>query len=1158
MPPKKSPQPSGPTANLQKPDVQGNEHKNDTTNNDPKSLSKVEKLDKEPRKTAKENHLISPNSKSQARVDKLDERQSRTRQTILAKQRGKSAAPSIYDVPDSSSQSPPDPFEPEVIQNHQGANEPTSEEPQGDAKATESTNEPTSNGPQSDAKTTETHEDTKNTEGACEQLGDLQLPDIIQHVQQGQDHKAEAQDTKQGNDPDPSRQLLFTPNKDQEGRNTHEGSQRGTIQDDHEKQRPHLESQVHLNQEANKTTQSVTLPLPLSNSIDFTSPSEYVKYVEGPKSDKGPPIQTFTYLYSSSVGQSTGMKVLVNSYSKLLPLPALQTLWTIEPWNLHIGGDELLHAFQVPALNGDDLSQFHYAPYMARPHKNLVSLLKTHHTFFLQPPRFNQVPHGWGEDVLTETSWVEDIVKAIEEVVKTSHIKPRGWIVFESNDPNIKARDLLGSQNHVKFRILRKHVATIQMFTRVAPQVPRWKDTKVTTASMLVQSTPFIAILLKPFANEAGTTLPIAPCDHALTAGLPRKRFLESMEMDASMPETHLRMDIHPKLMSQEHRLTTRDFYLFVNTYFAPNGPNVEWNTNNAVYPFDNALITVFPQKNPRASPQNDGYIRCDYKLPTVIAELLMRTILSSQLFLTGRVFAINMDEFSNSNSYFVQPTRDLIGTHPGQCNPIEIFSAVRGHVPGGSQNIKILGSALRTGSSVVFLLDLTSLPAATGLTQEQTLSRHLFFQVGLLLYRTANATLVRHTQRAPAWSLIPAKPVSILKEPVKEANSPLLVYLQCPDSMSTRDLKITAALIGKFEKFGRHSSLGQCASLYSVTYSHTDSVALAHKLAIDEVVFIPNVDLPQRKQEILLMDNEVNEMDRELVATINAGVKLGSRNAIMELQELERRILDVVDKMSVTDWHVEPPPLEYMADLEESKAPEPQIVATDNRTLRAKCRRIDDERYMMSPSKYKPSAKAIALESDMENMIHVEAPEGLTIVWDFITEQEEQMLIDWANTFQWDNDVPTRETAQFGYKFNYTTHDLEKGRPWTKELEALAEKLKPYMKGKPINQCIANRTNPPQGFGRHFDDSKFDDPVCILGTAAAVNFILLHRDGRRFHATRSLRRCLIVLSGEARYTYAHAIPEGVDDAWYGKLYPRGTRISWTFRSVMDVSMFDE
>uniref|UniRef100_A0A7S1NTW7 Fe2OG dioxygenase domain-containing protein n=1 Tax=Eutreptiella gymnastica TaxID=73025 RepID=A0A7S1NTW7_9EUGL len=1013
-------------------------------------------------------------------------------------------------------------------------------------------------------------------------MGDLALPDIInpqergpQEVQQGEreatpdeeSNKEEADHTNANQhdqqapsqheeEVDPSRQLFSTPNRqhnNQEGDTPSEegGNKSATTP-------PAENSQLPLNQEAHM--QGFTLPLPLSKPIMFTSPTEYVRYADEKKVDKGPPIQTFTYLYSSSEHHDKPGKLLVNSYTKLLPTQAQEVLWNIEPWNLHVGGDELLNAFKVPEMRGDNLSSYHYAPYMARPHENLVALFKEHHSFFLQPPRFNQVPHGWGKDVLTETSWVEAVVKAIEDVVRTTHIKPKGWIVFELGDPNIKACDLLGSQNHVKFRILRKHVTTVQRFTRVAPLVPRWHDSKVRVANMLVQSTPFVAILLKPFANETGNALPIAPQDHALAAGFPKRRFLESMEVSESMPESHLRFDIHPSLLSQERKLTTRDFYQFVNGFFTPDGQNVDWKTENAVYPFENALLTTFPQRNPRAMVQNGGYIRYDYKLPTIIADPLMKAVTSSQMFLSGKVFAMDMSRFSAANSYFVQPTRETFTAHEGEWTPSEVLTAVLGHIPGGQSKAKLLGSTIRTTSSVSFIIDLSDLAADDNLSQEQTFSRHMFFQVGLLVYRTTNATLVRHTQRTPTWSLLPTRPATIITQPAKEQNAPHLVYLQCPESLSTREVKTTAALIGKFEKFAYHSSLGQCTVLYSVTYSNTDSVALAHKLIIEDVVFLPNVDLPHRKKELLILNTELHEADQELEAIIHAGALLGSRDTILKLQELERRIIDVVEKLSIHEWHVEEP---TSVPVPSSFPCVPAIKASRNRADRALCltnphAQPRDSRYMMSPSKYKPTDKALQLVADMENMVHVEAPEGLEWVPNFLTEAEESFLLAWADTLTWDSDVPTRDTIQFGFKFNYNTHELEKGRPWPKELDGLVDKLKPYMKGKPINQCIANRTVPPQGFGRHKDDDKFDDPIAIVSTNGGANIVFIHRDGTRYHVARSQRLSLLVMSGESRYQYVHAIPEGVDDPWDGKLIPRRMRISWTVRSVMDVSMFDD
>ena len=1092
--------------------------------------------------------LQSPNTKEAARLLKSKEKEAKRREKMLEASRNSTPNPTgdlSLNLPEINASKNATNMEGSPTNSHH--DEPTMDTTNKGVQPNDHESDGTSEGMEGafpDNTSEPSQSDTDDDENDPAKKGDNVPGDNLEPSQGDTDVVEVDPATKEDNategDVDPSRKLFSTPSKGEDGQE---------------------EIQPPSGHVAQTEIMPFIMPLPHSKSIAPTSPptsSEYVRYVDAKNHDKGPPIQTFTYLYSTSEVQGVQHKVLVNSYSKLLPTQALGILWDIEPWKLHVGGDELLHAFKVPESKGEDLSNFHYSPYMSRPHDNLVSLFKEHQSFYLQPPRFNQVPHGWGDDVLTETLWVETVVKALEEVVRTTPIKPRGWLVFELNDPNIRARDLLGSQNHVKFRILRKHVATVQRFTRVAPMVPRWGDNKVSAASMIVQSTPYIALLLAPFCNE-GDKLSITPQDHALTAGFPKRRFLDTIEVDDSMPESHLRFDIHPSLLSQEHRLTTRDFYKFLNVCFAPDGHNVDWRTENAVYPFENAVLTHFPRRNPRAPIQNGGFIRCDYKLPTIIADPLLKVVTGSQLFKSGKVFAIDMAEFSNPKSYFVQPTRDTFAGHTGEWSPTEVLLTTLGHIPGGLSNVTLMGSTIRTTTSISILVELSSLAADDNLTQEQTLSRHLFYQAGFLLYRTSNATLVRHTQRTPTWSLFPSKQATLVNQPAKEENAPHLVYLQCPENLSTRDVKVTAALVGKFEKFAFHSSLGQCTILYSVVYTHSDSVALAHALTIEDVIFLPNVELPSRKQELLILDQDINEADRELVAIINAGAKLGSRDAILHLQELERRIIDVVEKLSVHEWQVESP----QDDPFSAPTPSPSCFeATENRALRASClgSKMPDNKYMLSPSKYNPSSGALEREAQLEHMTHVGPPDGLEFVPNFLSAEEEGKLLQWANEFKWDHDVGSRETVQFGYKFDYHSRTITEGRPWPRkeELALLSAKLLPYMKGRLANQMIVNRIHPPNGFGAHKDHDEFDEPIAIVSTGGGVNMVFHHKDGRRFHVVRSQRMSLIVMAGDARHNWYHSIPEGVDDPWDKKLIPRRTRTSYTLRVMKDTSKYDE
>jgi len=307
-------------------------------------------------------------------------------------------------------------------------------------------------------------------------------------------------------------------------------------------------------------------------------------------------------------------------------------------------------------------------------------------------------------------------------------------------------------------------------------------------------------------------------------------------------------------------------------------------------------------------------------------------------------------------------------------------------------------------------------------------------------------------------------------------------------------------------------------------------------------------------------MDLEVNEADRELVAIIDAGAKLGSRDAILSLQELERRVLDAVEKLNVQDnlkeWVVEPPPTQEEVSQDHVPAEaKSDLKETKNHALRAGCRINTyappvEDKYLVNPPMYIPSPKALEWAARLENMTHVEAPPGLIYIPNFTTEKEEEQLLAWANTLNWDHEVSTRDTIQFGHHFNYHTREITKGRPWG-NLDTLKDKLAPHMMGRTIDECLVNRIRPPNGHGAHIDHEAFDEPVAIIGTHGEVNFVFHHRDGRRFHVIRSQRRSLLLITGEAHYHWYHSIPEGIDDAWKGRIILRKTRISWTMRAML-------
>lgn len=178
-----------------------------------------------------------------------------------------------------------------------------------------------------------------------------------------------------------------------------------------------------------------------------------------------------------------------------------------------------------------------------------------------------------------------------------------------------------------------------------------------------------------------------------------------------------------------------------------------------------------------------------------------------------------------------------------------------------------------------------------------------------------------------------------------------------------------------------------------------------------------------------------------------------------------------------------------------------------------------------ISPKDYKPSSKALQYQAKLQTMTKMEEPPpGFTFSPEFITEEEEQTLIRLSRDFRWEQDVPTRQTVQFGFKYDYKTKAIVPGTPLIPELEWLRVKLieSKIFDGR-VHECIVNERTSPNGFGAHIDNvSAFAGTVAILGTQSAVNCILWDEELQCYYEARSKRRSLMVMQDEARYSYCH------------------------------------
>lgn len=178
---------------------------------------------------------------------------------------------------------------------------------------------------------------------------------------------------------------------------------------------------------------------------------------------------------------------------------------------------------------------------------------------------------------------------------------------------------------------------------------------------------------------------------------------------------------------------------------------------------------------------------------------------------------------------------------------------------------------------------------------------------------------------------------------------------------------------------------------------------------------------------------------------------------------------------------------------------------------------------------------------------------EGISYLPDFITPEDERMLVKMIDAGTWILDLK-RRVQHFGYKYNYKIRRIDA----TLKLGRLPEWLELYcydlfQKGifaQIPDQVIVNEYLPGQGITPHIDcEPCFGDTIASLSlnSTAMMDFIKAANKTCLFLE----RRSLIVLKGDARYLWSHTIPARKTDSYMGNTYLRKRRISITFRKVI-------
>ena len=103
-------------------------------------------------------------------------------------------------------------------------------------------------------------------------------------------------------------------------------------------------------------------------------------------------------------------------------------------------------------------------------------------------------------------------------------------------------------------------------------------------------------------------------------------------------------------------------------------------------------------------------------------------------------------------------------------------------------------------------------------------------------------------------------------------------------------------------------------------------------------------------------------------------------------------------------------------------------------------------------------------------------------------------------------------------------------------------------------DQLIVTEYQPGEGIRPHVDAPVFADVIVgvTLGSTCVMEF------ARAGHPTERVLlepRSAVVLAGEVRQEWQHAIPARTGDEWEGLTLPRARRVSLTFRKMLETGV---
>ncbi len=179
----------------------------------------------------------------------------------------------------------------------------------------------------------------------------------------------------------------------------------------------------------------------------------------------------------------------------------------------------------------------------------------------------------------------------------------------------------------------------------------------------------------------------------------------------------------------------------------------------------------------------------------------------------------------------------------------------------------------------------------------------------------------------------------------------------------------------------------------------------------------------------------------------------------------------------------------------------------------------------------------------------------GLTYLADYLTADEHDCLVATVDRQPWLTGLQ-RRVQHYGYRYDYKARKVARDfylGPLPDWAAGLAERLRREgWFATPPDQLIVNEYQPGQGISKHVDCVPCFGPTVVsvsLGSTCVME--LAEAKTKRKVPLLLAPRSAVVLQGDARYRWTHAVPARKRDTVGGQSYPRTRRLSLTFRTVL-------